>query len=45
MLYDIELPDSETKEYSEFFLADNMYAQVDDEGHVNNMMESILEYK
>ena len=45
MLYDVEFPDSSIKEYSENFIAKNMYAQVDAEGHVHNMTEAILHYK
>ena len=45
MLYDVDFPDGEIKEYSENIIAKKMYAQVDDESHVHNTMEEILYYK
>ena len=39
VLYDVEFPDGEIKEYSANVISKNMYAQVDADSHVKNMME------
>ena len=44
MLYDVEFPDGETREYAANVIAENMYAQVDADGHVHTMLDSILDH-
>ena len=44
VLYDVEFPDGEIKEYRAHIIADNMYSQVDAEGYIQNMMKIILDY-
>ena len=43
--YDVEFLDGEIKNYSASLIADNMYAQVDKEGYVYNLLDSILDHK
>ena len=38
ILYDVELPDGEIKEYSANVISENIYAQVNVDGHVKNTM-------
>ena len=44
MVYDIEFPDGEVKEYSANVIAENMYAQVDDEGYITRMYDTIIDW-
>ena len=37
MIYDFEFPDGEVQEYSANVIAENIYAQVDVEGHSYNI--------
>ena len=37
MIYDVEFPDGEVQEYSANVIAENIYAQVDVEGHSYNI--------
>ena len=43
--YDVEFQDGEVKNYSALLIADNMYAQVDKQGHMFNLLDSILDHK
>ena len=45
LTYDVEFPDGEIKEYSANVIAENMYAQVDDEGHSVQILDSIVDYR
>jgi hypothetical protein len=45
MVYDIEFPDGEIKEYSANIIAQNMYAQVDANGHHHTLLDSIVDYQ
>ena len=44
MVYDIEFPDGEVKEYSANVIAENMYSQVDDEGYSKRLFNFIIDY-
>ena len=43
--YDVEFGDGQIKNYSASLIADNMYAQVDKEGYMYNLLDSILDHK
>ena len=43
--YDVGFQDGEVKNYSASLIADNMYAQVDKEGQMFNLLDSILDQK
>ena len=45
MVYDVEFPDGEIREYSANVIAENMYAQVDADGHTHTMLDSIIDYQ
>ena len=45
MVYDVEFPDGEIKEYSANIIAQNMYAQVDDNGHHHSLHKSTVDYQ
>jgi hypothetical protein len=45
MLYDVEFPDGAIREYSANIIAENIYAQVDTEGHSYNILDGIVDYK
>ena len=45
MVYEIEFPDGQVKEYSANIIAENMLTQVDSEGFTITMMEGIIDYK
>ena len=45
MVYDVEFPDGEAREYSANTIAENIYAQVDTEGHSYNILDGIVDYK
>ena len=45
IIYDIEFPDGQVKEYSANILAENMLSQVDDNGHNRLMMDAITDFK
>ena len=45
MVYDVEFPDGEIKEYSANIIAQNMYAQVDANGHHHTLLDSIVDYQ
>ena len=44
MVYDIEFPDGEVKEYSANVIAENMYSQVDDEGYSKRLFNFIIDF-
>mmetsp|Transcript_29643 Transcript_29643/g.45323 ORF Transcript_29643/g.45323 Transcript_29643/m.45323 type:complete len:103 (-) Transcript_29643:8-316(-) len=43
MLYDVEFPDGEIREYAANVIAEIMYAQVDADVHMHTMLDSIIE--
>ena len=45
IIYDVEFPDRQVKEYAANILAENMLLQVDDNGHNQLMMDAIIDYK
>jgi hypothetical protein len=45
IVYEVEFPDSELKEYASNILAENMLSQVDHEGHNIMLMRDIIDYK
>ena len=45
MVYDVEFPDGEIKKYSANIIAQNMYAQVDDNGHYHSLHKSTVDYQ
>ena len=44
LVYDVEFPDGEVKEYSANVIAENLFSQVDDEGFALCVFDSILNY-
>ena len=45
IVYDVEFPDGQVKEYAANILAENMLAQVDQNGHSTLMMKEIVDYR
>ena len=45
MIYEVEFPDGQIKEYSANIIAENMLSQVDPEGYSLTLMEAIVDYK
>lgn len=45
IIYDVEFPDGEIKEFAANILAENMLTQVDSEGHSIRLMENIVDWK
>ena len=45
MIYDVEFPDGDVREYGANVIAENIYAQVDLEGHSYNILDGIVDYK
>ena len=45
ILYDVEFPDGEIKQYSANIIAENMYSQVDTQGHSTSLLDSIIDYR
>ena len=45
LVYDVEFPDGEVKEYSVNVIAENLLSQIDDEGFSQTVFDSILGYK
>ena len=45
MLYEVEFPDGEIREYSANVIAENMYRQVDSEGFASTILDSITDHK
>ena len=45
MVYDVQFPDGEIKEYAANVIAENMYNQVDADGHNSNDLVRIIDYR
>ena len=45
MVYDVQFPDGQIKEYAANIIAQNMYAQVDAYGHHHTLLDSILDFE
>ncbi len=45
MVYNVEFPDGVVKEYAANVIAENMYAQVDPDGHTHSILDSIIDFK
>ena len=45
MVYDVQFPDGEIKEYAANVIADNMYNQVDPDGHSRSHLDRIIDYR
>ena len=45
MVYDVQFPDGQIKEYAANVIAENMYNQVDPDGHNVNLLDSIINYR
>ena len=45
MIYYVEFPDGQIKEYSENMIAKNILTQIDSEGMSTTLMESITDFK
>ena len=45
MLYDVEFPDGQVKEYTANVIAENLLSQVDDEGFTITRLDAILDHK
>ena len=44
LIYDVEFPDGQIKKYAANIIAENMYAQVDADGHIHTLLDSIVNY-
>ena len=44
-VYKVEFPDGSTEEYAANLIAENMYAQVDDEGRQFNILSELVDHK
>jgi hypothetical protein len=44
MIYEVEFPDGQMKEYAANIIAENMLTQVDSEGYSTTLMEGIIDY-
>jgi hypothetical protein len=45
MIYEVEFPDGQIREYAANLIAENMLTQVDSDGYSITMMEGIIDYK
>ena len=45
IVYDVEFPDGVVKEYAANIIAENMYTQVDPDGHSHSILDCIIDYK
>jgi len=45
MTYDVEFPNGEIKEYAANVIAENMYSQVDENGHAVQILDAIVDYR
>eukprot|EP00957_Ditylum_brightwellii_P165821 12624690-Ditylum_brightwellii.AAC.1 len=45
MIYDVEFPDGQVREYAANIIAKNMLTQVDMDGYTKTLIESIVDYK
>jgi hypothetical protein len=44
-VYDVEFPDGAVKQYAANVIAENMYSQVDIDGHRYNLLDEIVDYR
>ena len=44
-IYDVEFPDGEIREYAANVIAENLYSQVDIEGHSVQVLDAIIDFK
>ena len=44
IVYDVEFPDGAIKQYAANIIAQNMYSQVDSDGHQSQLLEAIIDY-
>ena len=45
IVYEVEFPDGQVREYAANVIADNILSQVDDDGFSHTLMEGIIDYK
>ena len=45
LIYEVEFPDGQVKEYSANVIAENMLRQVDTEGYTTHLLEGIVDYR
>ena len=45
IMYEVEFPDGDIKEYAANVIAENMYSQVDGDGHQAQIMDSLVDYR
>ena len=45
IVYDVEFPDGQVKEYSSNLIADNIISQVDNDGFSKSLLEAIVDYR
>jgi hypothetical protein len=45
LVYDVEFPDGSVKEYAANIIAENLYSQVDENGHSYTLLDNILDHK
>ncbi len=45
VIYDVEFSDGQVREYSANLIAENMFAQIDDEGYVTPLLDGIIDAK
>ena len=45
VVYEVEFPDGQVKEYSANTIAENMLTQVDSDGFTTTLMDGIVDYK
>jgi hypothetical protein len=45
IIYEVEFPDGQVREYSANVIAENMLSQVDDDGYSRTLMEALIDYK
>eukprot|EP00957_Ditylum_brightwellii_P011376 860083-Ditylum_brightwellii.AAC.1 len=45
MIYNMEFPDGQIREYAANIIAGNMLTQVDSDGYTKTLMELIVDYK
>ena len=45
IIYEVEFPDGQVKEYAANIITDNIFSQVDEEGFSKSIFDSIVDYK
>ena len=45
LVYDVQFPDGSVKEYAANIIAENLYSQVDENGHSYTLLDNILDHK